>query len=283
MIAVTLKRQLRAIRRSAHDARLERWLPRIDAFLVSYPKSGRTWLRYLLSVYLARLANLAFEPDLRSTFRILPNFDLDKQRGLPAYKEAKISGAPLIAVSHRDYDPKLFGSLPVVMLLRDPRDVLVSSYFHQTRHKHRFEGSIGEFLENEEYGAQSIAEYHNLWASGLEGRQSLVLSYENMSDDTESVVEVMLEFLSIPINRPILREAVEKARFDRMQKKEQNTGIPGHEYDRSDADASRVRRGKVAGYLDYLSHADDERIQQIFSDRLSHSARALYRPTGFLA
>ena len=282
MITVALKRQLRAIRRSGKDARLQRWLPDIDAFLVSYPKSGRTWLRYLLSVYLARLAKLEFEPDLRSTFQLLPNFDLDKQRGLPAYKEAKISGLPLIAVSHRDYDPKLFGSLPVVMLLRDPRDVLVSSYFHQTRHKHRFEGTIGEFIEDEQFGAQSIAEYHSLWASGLEGRQSLVLSYENMSDDTEGVVEDLLQFLSIPINQPVLREAVEKARFDRMQKKEQKTGIPGHDYDRSDADASRVRRGKVAGYLDYLSHAEDERIQQIFSDSLSDGARMLYRSTGFI-
>jgi len=281
MIAA-LKERVRKFRRSSHDARLQRWTPEVDAFLVSYPKSGRTWLRYLVSVYLSRHADLAFEPDLRSTFRVLPNFDLDAVRGLPAYFEAEAQDLPLIAVSHRDFDPDLFGSAPVIMLLRDPRDVLVSSYFHQTRHKHRFEGTLSDFLECDQFGAASIAEYHNHWAAGLLERQSLVLSYEAMSEDTGTAVRDVLSFLGIATDEPMLREAIEKARFDRMQKKERETGLPGHRYDRQDIDASRVRRGKVAGYTDYLSPAEDERIRQIFSDRLSDEARASYRATNFL-
>ncbi|MGB3711954.1 MAG: sulfotransferase domain-containing protein [Erythrobacter sp.] len=278
----TLKKRVGEMRRSGHDARLQDRLSQVDGFLVSYPKSGRTWLRYLLSIYFARRAELAFEPDLHSTFRVLPNFDLDKQRGLPAYDGGSMGPLPLVAVSHRDYDAKLFGSVPVIVLLRDPRDVLVSSYFHQTRHKHRFDGSIGAFLDSPEFGAQSIADYHNRWASGLEDRRSLAISYEDMSANTESVVTRVLDFLGVPVDEQVLRDAVEKARFESMQKKERKTGIPGHEYDRKDADASRVRRGKVAGYEDYLSAAEGEYIRQVFAERLTEAAKQLYRPTGFL-
>ena len=272
---------VRDYRRSSHDARLQRRTPDIDAFLISYPKSGRTWLRYLLSVYLARHASLDFDPDLYSTFRVMPNFDLDKQRGLPSRLQTRAGNLPLIAVSHRGFETDLFARVPVVMLVRDPRDVLVSSYFHQTRHKHRFDGSIAEFLEYEAFGAASIAEYHNEWAKGLECRSSLVLSYEEMTKATVETVEAILAFLGIPVDATWLNEAVEKARFDKMQKKERETGIPGHEYNKKDADDSRVRRGKVAGYTDYLSPEDDARIRQIFSDRLSDEAWSLFQSTGF--
>lgn len=272
---------VRDYRRSSHDARLQRRTQDIDAFLISFPKSGRTWLRYLLSLYLARHAGLDFEPDLHSNFWVMPNFDLDKHRGLPSHLQASAEGLPLIAVSHREFDASLFARVPVVMLVRDPRDVLVSSYFHQTRHKHRFDGSIAEFLASEAFGAASIAEYHNKWAKGLECRPSLVLSYEQMSRATVETVGTILTFLDLPVDATWLNEAVEKARFDKMQKKERKTGIPGHQYDKNDADASRVRRGKVAGYTDYLSPKDDARIREIFSDRLSKQAWLLYRSTGF--
>ncbi|WP_379923345.1 sulfotransferase domain-containing protein [Erythrobacter sp. R86502] len=276
-----LKDIVRDYRQSNHDARLQRRTQDIDAFLVSFPKSGRTWLRYLMSLYLARHAGLDFEPDLHSTFRVMPNFDLDKQRGLGSLVQTVAPDLPLIAVSHRTYDANLFARVPVVMLVRDPRDVLVSSYFHQTRHKHRFEGTMADFLESEAFGAASIAEYHNNWAKGLECRPSLVLSYEEMSGATTDTVGTILHFLNLPVNATWLDEAVEKARFDNMQKKERTTGIPGHEYDKNDADASRVRRGKVAGYTDYLSADDDARIRQIFSNRLNKEAWSLYRSTGF--
>ncbi|MEL7190243.1 MAG: sulfotransferase domain-containing protein [Pseudomonadota bacterium] len=279
----SLKARLRDFKRSNHDARLQTMLGTVNAYLVSYPKSGRTWLRYLLSLYLARTYDLGFEPDLRSTFRVLPNFDLDMQRGLPSTEALATKNLPLIAVSHRDYREDLFAGKKTIMLVRDPRDVLVSSYFHQTKHKHRFEGDIAAFLEDPMYGAAAIAQYHNGWASGLVNREAMTVSYEELSDDTHGVVRNILHFLGIAVDEHALDEAVAKAQFDKMRKKEQQTGIPGHKYNREDADASRVRRGKVAGYTDYLGPTEDARVGELFNEHLTPEAKALYTPTGFIA
>src|SRR3546814_9424585 len=65
---------LRDVRQRAEAKHLRAVASRCDAFLTSYPKCGRTWLRYLLSHYLAETVGLGFQPDLVSTFRILPNF-----------------------------------------------------------------------------------------------------------------------------------------------------------------------------------------------------------------
>jgi Sulfotransferase domain len=276
-----LKNAYRRVRRMRNLMLLEKAAPSVDAFLVSYPKSGRTWLRYLLSCYFAQVSNLGFEPDLRTTFRVLPNFDRDAERGLPVFvgRSDNVS-VPLIAVSHRQFTGQLFAGRPVIILVRDPRDVCVSAYFHETKHKHRFSGSIAEFIEDDTYGIPAIVRYHNGWAKGMEGSRSLVISYEEMSSNTDTTVRQILEFLGQPVDDAALTKAIEQARFSKMQKTEKKTGIPGHEYDRSDEDSLRVRKGKVGGFSDTLNEAEAERIIQICRDTMVPEAKALMQRSG---
>lgn len=278
-----LKVAYRRVRRARNRMLLEQATPSVDAFLVSYPKSGRTWLRFLLSCYFARVADLGFEPDLRSTFRVHPNFDCDAHRGLPAFvgRERNVE-FPLLAVSHREFDPRLFGGKPVIILVRDPRDVCVSAYFHETKHKHRFEGSIAAFIEDETYGVPAIVRYHNGWAQGMASSRSLVISYEEMSSNTESTVRRIFDFLGQDTDESALAEAVEKARFSKMQKTEKKTGIPGHDYDRSDEGSLRVRKGKVGGYSDTLSDEEAERIVAICRNNMIPEAKELMRKSGLV-
>ena len=63
---------------------------------------------------------------------------------------------------------------------------------------------------------------------------------------------------------------------------EKKTGIPGHEYDRSDEDSLRVRKGKVGGFADTLSEAEAERILQICRDTMVPEAKALMQRSGIL-
>ena len=276
-----LKAGLASVRRAQHDRQLKQSRDAVDAFLVSYPKSGRTWLRYLLSIYLAQVFELDLDIDLRTTFKVLPNYDLDTERGLPAADRMAEGQGPLVAASHRDWDPDLFAGTPAVFLVRDPRDVLVSSYFHQTRHKHRFDGDLSDFIDDADYGVGAIGTFHNRWLDGLRGQRHIVISYEQLSDDTHATVRRVLEFLGLPVDEAALDHAIRQAQFDRMRKKEQREGIPGHSYDRSDADASRVRRGKVAGYLDYLGPHELERIDAILDRVLSDPARRAYAASGY--
>lgn len=276
-----LKSAYRRVRRMRNRMLLERAAPSVDAFLVSYPKSGRTWLRYLLSCYFAQVAGLDFEPDLRSTFRVHPNFDRDMERGLPAFvgRDTNID-IPLIAVSHRQFDVALFGGRPTIILVRDPRDTCVSAYFHETRHKHRFSGSIGEFIEDPTYGVPAIVQYHNGWAEGLAASLSLVVSYEEMSSNADATVRRLLDFLDMPVDERALVQAIEKAQFSKMQKTEKTVGIPGHDYDRSDGDSLRVRKGKVGGYAETLNEEEAARILAICRQTMTPDAKALMRHAG---
>jgi alcohol sulfotransferase len=213
-------------------------------------------------------------------FGVLPNDDLSAERGLPAFGFGDRPGMPLVVVSHARYRRRWFKSKPVVFLLRDPRDLMVSAYFHQTGHKHRFAGGLPEFLRDPELGLADYIDYLNGWAGALSAHRHLVIGYEQLSSDPEAGSAAVLGFLGVPVERALVQRAVAASRFEAMQALERETGIPAHRYDRNDPNSLRMRRGKVGGFADYLSADDTDYVESTLAARLSNEARDLLRQAG---
>jgi len=249
----------------------------VDYLLVSYPKSGRTWFRYILSCYFAESLGLSAAPDLSAMFRFLPNLDWDHQRGLPAYGDGPAAAAtfPLVAVTHHRPSVRWPNSMPVIFMVRDPRDVLVSRYYHATRHKHQFTGDITAFIHDPDQGLPAWVKHTNDWAAALANRPHAIVSYERLS--AFPIVETgrVLAFLGQAIDPERLARAVEAAEIDRMRELELHNGIPGHRYDRNDPQALRVRRGIIGGYREELGQGDLEWIDHYIAEHLHAAARNL--------
>lgn len=281
MSPLRVKSIVRSARRRWRDEpHLRAAAARADAFLVSYPKSGRTWLRYLMSCYFANCAELGFEPDLTTTFRVLPNFDRDPVRGIGAFVgDAKRDRMPLVLVSHLTYTRRLFLRQPVIFLVRDPRDVIVSAYFHATRHKKVFSGDIDAFLDDTRYGLPALFHFLNGWADGLEDRRHIIVSYEHLLREPENAVGTILSFLNIKQHGGLLRDAIAAAQFDRMRDKERDQGIPGHDYDRGDVLSRRMRNGKAGSHTEWLTPGQSALILGRCQRELTPRAQALLAST----
>src|SRR3546814_12904004 len=78
---------------------------------------------------------------------------------------------PLVLISHRRHDAALFADRPIIFLIRDPRDIMVSAYFHATRHNRRFGGTIGAFLRDRGHVLPALISSWNVWAKEI-GRAS---------------------------------------------------------------------------------------------------------------
>src|SRR5713101_9299626 len=91
-----------------------------DVFLVSFPKSGNTWTRFLL-------ANLIY-PNQPATFanihRLIPDPAGTTKRDFDRMPR------PRIIKSHECFDPRY---PRVVYIVRDPRDVAVSQYHYHRK------------------------------------------------------------------------------------------------------------------------------------------------------
>jgi Sulfotransferase domain len=273
---------LRVFRKTRNRARLAANATIATSFLTSYPKSGRTWLRFILSNYFNAAADLKVGVDLHSTFSIVPNFDCDPVRGIPAFHRANFrSRIPLILVTHHAYRRSIFLNRPIIFMVRDPRDVLVSAYFHATRHKHRFEGDISEFLVNSDQGLEPLIAYLNGWAEGLQHHRHCVLSYEALAANPESAAAEVLSFLNYAIDPKLVRQAVASSNFQAMRDRERTEGIPAHSYDLTDNESLRMRKGKVGGFSDYLNTGQVELIETRCGEDLSPKAKELIAATGW--
>lgn len=86
-----------------------------DVFIVSYPKSGNTWTRFLI-------ANLVYpekNPDFSNINDLLPDPEAVTKRDLER------AARPRFLKSHQYFDPRF---QKVIYIVRDPRDVVLSEY-----------------------------------------------------------------------------------------------------------------------------------------------------------
>jgi len=241
-----------------------------DVVLMSWGKSGRTWLRVMLS----RFYQIGYGiPEGR-----MLEFD-NLNRMNPAI--------PRVFFTHGNYlrnytgnweDKREFYDKKILMLVRDPRDVAVSQYF-QWKHRmrpikkmlndyppHGADVSIFEFVQNPNVGLPQIVEFFEIWQRELpKVRDSIVIRYEDMRADPATALRRALAFLGTPGTDEQIREAVAYAAYENMKKLEQKkvfwlSGwrlVPG---DRDNPESYKVRRAKVGGYRDYF---DDEQIAWI--------------------
>jgi hypothetical protein len=202
--------------------------------VVSFPKSGRNWLRVMLH-----------------------------ELGVaPAFSHA---GSEHV---HRRTAEEIAPGTPaperrILFLHRDPIDTAVSGYHQATKRVGNFEGSISEFIRDPRHGLEKTILFNRMWIERLRDRpNSFLLSYEELTrDPVRELTSAALFFGARPAPAEIAR-VVEENRFERMQARERSgelSRIHGSVLapkDPEDPDSFKVRRGRIGGYADELSEAD---------------------------
>jgi hypothetical protein len=249
--------------------KLYREFRQTDNFIVSYPKCGRTWLRAMLIHYLS-------PEDAARHLELLPYTAADP-------------GLPNTSLTHDDYphwksasalvtDKSVYEGKRVLILVRDPRDVLVSSYFQFTKRGDRerarsdFDGPIDEFVFEDVGGVAGLVGFYNAWAPYLDGQNRLLLRYEDLAAAPADVLGDAVRFLGFPqLSRDRLAAAAEFGAFDSMQKMEIDGAFASERLqtaDASDREALKVRRGKIGGYRDYLAPDTIARLDAYLAENL---------------
>jgi hypothetical protein len=185
-----------------------------DTFLVSFPRSGNTWTRFLV-------CNL-INPDNPVNFaqlesRIPEIYDVT-DRDLRAFSR------PRIIKSHECFDPRY---KKVIYIVRDPRDVAVSYYEFQLKRKVisddcSLEEFLPRFMESEfEPKTGSWRDHVVSWlATRGTQRSFLLLRYEDMLKSTQEESTKIASFLDLDSSPECVARAVSLSSADRMRKLE---------------------------------------------------------------
>lgn len=247
--------------------------------VVSFGKSGRTWLSVLLSRYFQLRYNLPanqllLNDSLRLLNRAVPQVLFTHDNYLRSYAAARGPETP-------------YAGSNVVLLARHPADTAVSQYFQwKLRMKNRkrlinaypsIEGDVPliDFVLGEEAGIPKIVRFMNQWASEFDKVKSIhIVRYETLRRETAKALGTVLNFMhETPIDEE-LAQCVEFASVENMRKMEKDTffrGVgdrmtPG---DASNPDSYKVRRAKVGGYRDYFTEDEVARIDELVARTLS--------------
>lgn len=205
--------------------------------LVSFPKSGRTWIDFAFST---------------------SGLDIMLTHAGCSTNRREI-GRPFSGVL-----PTL-AKLPLVFLHRDPIDTAVS-LFHHVTHRDLRRGSarywrmflplmmrqallprsIDAFVLHPTHGIDKICRFNRAWLDHLQGRDDcLILTYEGMRAAPDQGFQRLIDYFG---HTGVTGEELAQAStFDRMQQVELKGAADGAHAGR------KVRKGKVRGYLEELA------------------------------
>ncbi|XP_017836636.2 sulfotransferase 1E1-like [Drosophila busckii] len=252
-----------------------------DVWLVSYPKTGTTWLQEMLWLLLNGLdftAALSKDLELRSPYL---EFDFmlhrDEQRALNPVLELPRPRLIKTHLSLAFLPAQLWqGKGKVVYIFRNPIDAWVSAYYHLVTsgfiHGKTVEQYLDQRLDTElpkKAALDHAAEFYQLrnepWV--------YYTSYERMKSNLRGVVEDLCQFLNKTVTEQQMERLLKHLSFEEMKK----NPTTNHRWEHAQRPKPNnnnkevynfIRRGKVGGYKDVLSPQLIDKANEYIEQRL---------------
>jgi hypothetical protein len=235
-------------------------------FFVSYPKSGRTWVRFMLDAYLCRQRGL--QP--ANVFEIEQAHGGDYPFDWTHLTATMVMRLPYWLMGAFDFEP--LSGTSCVLLVRSFHATLASAY-HQAVHRiNLFDGTPGEFLRSPRYGVIKLVTFYNLWGEIAPhlGRHEIV-SYDAMLDEPVEPLRRILATFDIAIDESLLEEVVAEASFENMKRLATSPAYAGTVLapaNPNNPDSAKVRVGGKSKYDELFSETDLAYIDRVVDDLL---------------
>ena len=243
-----------------------------DTFLDSYPKSGNTWIRFLI-------ANLKYpekHPDFTNINDLVPDYEAHTKRSLNRMAR------PRILKSHQYFDPRY---RKVLYIVRDPRDVVLAEYHFGI--KQRLHGEdypldryVSRFIKGETghaYGSwfEHVASW--LYTRGNDP-DFLLVRYESLH--TQPMIEMarIAKFLGASTDPEKLAFAIEQSTGARMQELEKKQAHVFSSTRETRLDLPYIRVAKAGGWRTNLPEECVARIESAWGGLMMEVGYELAQP-----
>ncbi|MBX3432179.1 MAG: sulfotransferase domain-containing protein [Pirellulales bacterium] len=217
-----------------------------DVFLASYPKSGTTWMAFML----AQLLWKAGREQRINDNRFLPAI------GQQSSAERTLPDGGRLVRTHERYRSCYRKAVYVV---RDGRDAATSMYY-QVQRVMGMQATFSEFLpiylRGRLTGAGAWHDHVNQWrdAPRFAGGSLLVVRYEDMKSDVANELRRTAEFLGVEATEAEIVDAIEAGSMNAMKGVEQRS--EGVKHNEQNGSIPVVRKGVVGDWRNHFSEED---------------------------
>lgn len=236
-----------------------------DTMLVSWPRSGNTWTRFLLANLLYPSEQISFA----NIEKLVPDTSSISNRAL------KRIPRPRFIKTHEYFDHRY---PRVIYIVRDPRDVTVSFYNFQRKYRqipdqYPLDNYVHDFvngkLNSRSWG--TWGENVGSWVSARGGSpRFLLLRYEDLLQDTRRELKRLADFLELPVSVETLERAITNssaARMRQMEGQEENQWVATKKHRK---DIPFVGKAEAGGWRTSLSPSSVAQIESAWGELMIH-------------
>lgn len=230
-----------------------------DVYVTGFPKSGNTWVRYFIAHYRNNVYGVPFDTRFPRTFSLkTPRVYSSHFGTLPGSQPSVILLPEVDHIEVFKNAIKQAKGKRVLLIDRDPRDVIVSYFFHMQRVYPELEMST--FVRE---NVQMVIDYKKMWIEAKDTfKEFAIVRYEDMRENDKYLGDI-ISFCGYKFDAGKVKESIEASSFENMKKVERGKSDSIFPTNVTNPEHRRVRKGKVGGYLDYLSKEDIEFISKL--------------------
>ncbi|XP_006868144.1 PREDICTED: bile salt sulfotransferase-like [Chrysochloris asiatica] len=248
-----------------------------DVINLTYPKSGSHWIKEILS-----LIHSKGDPSWVQSVAIWDRSPwLETKEG---YENVKIQKDPRMYSSHLpiQFFPRSFfnSKAKAIYVMRNPRDILISSFYFNkaltfAKDPESFEQYFEWFIQgNVMFG--SWFDHIQGWLS-MKGKENfLIISYEELQQDTRANVERICQFLDKKLSPEELNSVLKNISFEAMKKNRMsNLSLAPNDF--IDHSKGKLMRKGVSGdWKNHFTVAQSEIFDQIFQEKMGRLPQGLF-------
>lgn len=239
-----------------------------DLCFTSFPKSGSTWLSYVL-LLLVRNGEVPTDETLRSSLHwVASSFTYPRSR-----EELNSLPSPRIFKSHMPYEMAVGGEpantpCKQIYIARNPKDVCVS-YYHFESDKSwagDYHGPWEHWLEMFLAGKVQRGDWADHVLSWWEHNDSdniCFVKYEDLRHDFDTTVKRLADFLEYDLPPSLMDTIRQKTSFQVMKQDEFSNMHEIQELSKF------FRKGQVGSWKDLFTEEQNERFDAHFNQRLA--------------
>jgi hypothetical protein len=244
-----------------------------DIFIVTYPKSGTTWMEVIVFGLINN--GKAFDEDIGDYLTRTPYLER-----VGAHKVSTVprpcSIKTHVPFEHIPYHPQA----KYICIVRNPKDVCVSLYQFWVKHaqSYYFECQFDRFFTDFMKGQLPYGDYFQYLRSLMpykEHANVLIISYEQMKRDIHSVIRRVAEFININLNNQgeLLDRVVTFSSFEYMKN---NFDKARNNYGTQIMDdtitpkiqLTLVRKGTVGDWKSCMSDEQNEQFDKEIAEKM---------------
>lgn len=193
-----------------------------DIYLVEFPKSGITWLSFIL----ANIIQLKAEPAVGVNFFNFTQIIADINYSKYPRSMNNPFGSRIIK-SHSRYNPFY---THVIFLIRNPFNVMLSYYNFLNKLGH-IDMDFAKFLKHKKFGIDAWVKHTESWLkTNTGGHRFCMIKYEDLVDNTFETVNRLINLLGWQVDDSIISKAINQSSLKAMRVAEEEYSVLNPKY-----------------------------------------------------